>query len=115
MHRTSDLWYVYLIMNVHHTDNAESVKPARVDCDIHVGYGSLSDLYPYLPAHTRDLLAESATFGFTMPGYAWQHPTGWIRRDTYDSDGVGEGLTPGFTLEQLRTQHLDRYGIELGS
>jgi uncharacterized protein len=100
-------------MTVHHTDNTASVKSARVDCDIHVGYGSLSELHPYLPADTRDRLVESATFGFTMPGYSWQHPTGWIRRDTYDSDGVGEGLTPGFPLEQLRTQHLDRYGIDL--
>lgn len=97
-------------MAVHDTDEVGG----RVDCDIHVGYEALSDLYPYLRAQTRDLLQNSATFGFTMPGYTWQHPTGWIRRDTYSETATGEALTPGFTLEQLRSQLLDRYSVDVG-
>jgi predicted TIM-barrel fold metal-dependent hydrolase len=60
------------------------------------------------------VVVNSATFGFSVPGYPWQHPTGWIRRDTYASDAGQSGLTPGFSLEQLRSQHLDRYGIDVG-
>ena len=67
-----------------------------VDCDIHVGYEALSDLYPYLCAQTRDLLQNSATFGFTMPGYTWQHPD---RMDTkiLQRDRHRGGADAGFT------------------
>src|SRR5438309_4919338 len=97
-------------MNVHYTDRPE----IRVDCDIHVGYQSLSELYPYLRVETRELLVNSGTFGFTLPGYSWQHPTGWIRRDTYEADASVDALTPGFTLEQLRSQLLDPYNVDIG-
>jgi uncharacterized protein len=98
-------------MTVHDTDKGG----IRVDCDIHVGYGSIADLHPYLRAQTRDLLVNTATFGFTVPGYSWQHPTGWIRRDTYDSEGpASDALSPGFPIEQLRSQLLDPYGVDVG-
>lgn len=99
-----------MIMTVHYTDTS----PGIVDCDIHVGYDSIQDLRPYLPRATSELLAQSASYGFTMPGYPWQHPTGWIRKDTYGDRDDGDALTPGFTLEQLRAQLLDRYGVVRG-
>jgi predicted TIM-barrel fold metal-dependent hydrolase len=98
-------------MTVHDADNRKSVL---VDCDIHVGYDALSDVHPYLSATTRELLQESATFGFQMPSYPWQHPTGWIRKDTYGGKTAAGALTPGFTLGQLREQLLDRYGVDRG-
>jgi uncharacterized protein len=84
----------------------------RVDCDVHIGYGSIAELEPYLPPAARELLVHSATHGFTVPGYPWQHPTGWIRKDTYRREGTASSLTPGFSLEQLHEQLLDRYGID---
>jgi len=84
----------------------------RVDCDVHIGYDSIAALAPYLPPGSRELLTHSATHGFTVPGYPWQHPTGWIRKDTYQQVGSAKGLTPGFTLEQLRQHLLDRYAID---
>ncbi len=97
-------------MNVHDTDSIA----ARVDCDIHLGYRSLSELHPYLTRDTRALITESGTFGFSIPGYPWQHPTGWLRRDTYDASAVADVLTPGFELSQLRSDLLDRYAIDYG-
>ena len=84
----------------------------RVDCDVHIGYESISALAPYLPPGSRELLTHSATHGFTVPGYPWQHPTGWVRKDTYRQVGSAKSLTPGFTLEQLHEQLLDRYAID---
>ena len=53
-----------------------------IDCDIHVGYSSLADLLPYMDAPTRELVTHSGTHGLAMPSYPWNHPTGWIRKDT---------------------------------
>jgi predicted TIM-barrel fold metal-dependent hydrolase len=47
-----------------------------------------------------------------MPSYPWLHPTGWIRKDTYDPDPSRAGaLSTGFSLDQLRQQLLDKYEI----
>jgi predicted TIM-barrel fold metal-dependent hydrolase len=86
-----------------------------VDCDIHVGYASLSDLYDYLDGPTRELVAHSGTNGLAMPSYPWYHPTGWIRKDTYERDaGAGGAQFPVVTLERVREQHLDRYDVTYG-
>src|SRR5918995_244338 len=79
-----------------------------IDCDIHVTYGSLEELVPFADPHTRELIERSGVAGLSMPTYPWVHPSGWIRRDTYDAEAVEAGaMFPGFTLEQLREHVLD--------
>jgi hypothetical protein len=87
-----------------------------VDCDIHLGYDSLTDLLPYLDPPTRELVLHSGSHGLTMPTYPWNHPTGWIRRDLYaDEDGgYSSDFVVGISLETLRERHLDRYGVDVG-
>ena len=83
-----------------------------VDCDVHVAYDSLRDLRPYLDPANRELLDHSGTYGLAMPTYPWNHPAGWIRKDTYETNGSGTAqLTPAFELEQLRDHLLDRYDV----
>ena len=62
-----------------------------IDCDIHVTYRSIKELVPYADAHTRELIERSGVAGLSMPTYPWVHPSGWIRRDTYDADAVEAG------------------------
>src|SRR5688572_24567961 len=87
-----------------------------VDCDIHLGYDSLTDLLPYLDAPTRELVLHSGSHGLAMPTYPWNHPTGWIRRDLYPAeDGdYSSDFVVGMSLETLRESHLDRYGVDIG-
>jgi predicted TIM-barrel fold metal-dependent hydrolase len=86
-----------------------------IDCDIHVTYRSLQELAPYADVHTRELIETSGTTGLMMPTYPWMHPTGWLRRDTYDAESVESGaMYAGYTLEQLRAQLLDPYDIRFG-
>ena len=85
-----------------------------IDCDIHLGYDAVAELQPYLPASTAELLAQSASFGFQLPTYPWQHPTGWVRKDAHPGKTSSGALTPAFSVEQLRAQLLDRYGVDRG-
>ena len=86
-----------------------------VDCDIHLGYDSLTDLLPYLDPPTRELVVHSGSHGLSMPSYPWNHPTGWIRRDLYaDEDGTLASDFVAISLETLRERHLDRYGVDIG-
>jgi predicted TIM-barrel fold metal-dependent hydrolase len=90
------------------------ILPLLVDCDIHVGYESISDLLPYLDAPTRELVVNSGTFGLAMPSYPWNHPTGWFRHDVYERD-TGQGADFAYlTLDTLRERHLDVYDVTLG-
>ena len=57
-----------------------------VDCDVHVAYDSLRDLRPYLDPANRELVDHSGTYGLAMPTYPWNHPAGWIRKDTYEDE-----------------------------
>ena len=83
-----------------------------IDCDIHVTYRSIKELAPYADAHTRELIERSGVAGLSMPTYPWVHPSGWIRRDTYDAEAVEAGsMFPGFTLEQLRAHVLDPFDV----
>src|ERR671914_2495529 len=85
-----------------------------IDCDIHVTYGSITELVPFADAHTRELIERSGVAGLSMPTYPWVHPSGWIRRDTYDAEAVEAGsMFPGFTLDQLRGHVLDRFDVAL--
>ena len=85
-----------------------------IDCDIHVGYSSLADLLPYMDAPTRELVTHSGTHGLAMPSYPWNHPTGWIRKDTYERQGFGGTDFTYVSLDQMRAQHLDLHEIAFG-
>ncbi len=85
-----------------------------IDCDIHLGYESLLDLTAYMDGPTRELVLRSGTNGLSMPSYPWNHPTGWIRKDTYQSGGQGTSSFTFISLDQLREQHLDAHGISFG-
>jgi predicted TIM-barrel fold metal-dependent hydrolase len=86
-----------------------------IDCDIHIGYSALTDLVPYLDRPTAELVMHSGTYGLSLPSYPWQHPAGWIRKDTYDLDPSRVGaLSTAFSLPQLRRQLLDPYGVSYG-
>jgi uncharacterized protein len=83
-----------------------------VDCDVHIAYDSLRELRPYLDPANRDLVDHSGTYGLAMPTYPWNHPAGWIRKDTYEADPSRAGkLSPAFDLDQLRDHLLDRYDV----
>src|SRR5438128_12291126 len=84
-----------------------------VDCDIHVGYETLSDLLPYLDAPTRELVISSGTHGLAMPSYPWSHPTGWIRHDVYERGAEHEPSFAYVSLDILRERHLDACGVSL--
>ena len=85
-----------------------------VDCDIHVGYESLTDLLPYLDAPTRELVTHSGSNGLVMPSYPWNHPTGWTRHDLYERTTDHASNFTYLSLELLRERHLDAYGVTLG-
>jgi uncharacterized protein len=83
-----------------------------IDCDVHVTYGSLKELVPFADPHTRELIERSGVAGLSMPTYPWVHPSGWIRRDTYDAEAVESGsMFPGFTLDRLRGHVLDPFDV----
>ena len=86
-----------------------------IDCDIHVGYDSLLDLVPFLDGPTRELVTHSGVHGLAMPSYPWYHPTGWIRKDTYDREAVAVGRqVPGQSLETVQRLLLDPYDVTYG-
>jgi uncharacterized protein len=85
-----------------------------IDCDVHVTYRALRELVPFADPHTAELIERSGVAGLSMPTYPWVHPSGWIRRDTYDAEAVEAGaMFPGFTLEQLRAHVLDPFGVAM--
>ena len=71
-----------------------------IDCDIHLGYETLADLLPYLDGPTRELVAHSGTNGLAMPSYPWNHPTGWIRQDTYERGDGHQAEFPYLTARR---------------
>lgn len=80
-----------------------------IDCDLHFGPRSLTDLLPYMEPPYRDLVLHSNDFGLTLPSYPWQHPTGWTRKDTFSPDSP-----PSTSLAKLQAQVLDPYGVTYG-
>ena len=85
-----------------------------IDCDIHVGYETLTDLLPYLDAPTRELVINSGTNGLAMPSYPWNHPTGWFRHDVYERGSGHDANFAYMSLDTLRERHLDTYDVTLG-
>ena len=86
-----------------------------IDCDVHVGYDDLLDLVPYLDGPTAELVRHSGSNGLAMPSYPWYHPTGWVRKDTYDADSLTVGRQiPGQSLATVQRLLLDPYGVTFG-
>jgi len=86
-----------------------------IDCDIHVGYDSLLDLLPYLDGPTRELVQHSGSNGLAMPSYPWYHPSGWIRKDTYEAAETTLGQQiPGQSLETVRRLLLEPHQVAYG-
>src|SRR5579871_4919496 len=80
-----------------------------IDCDIHYNCRSLMDIVPYLDPVYRDLVLHSGTSGLELPNYLWQHPTGWLRHDTYTAEQPA-AVDP----EQIATDVLDPYNVAYG-
>jgi hypothetical protein len=84
------------------------------DCDLHLGPRSITDLYPFLTARTRQYIET----------YGMAHRVGWqdgnpaypksapyaARRDAV----APNGSPPGTDLDFTRLQHLDPNNIQLG-
>src|SRR5215211_1955889 len=91
---------------------AQRVKPAVIDCDLHP-YASYEALRPYLSNRWWDYLQ---TYGERRKhGFANSYPYPKVtprasRRDAWPPSGGA----PGSDLDFMREQHLDHYGIEYG-
>jgi predicted TIM-barrel fold metal-dependent hydrolase len=82
-----------------------------IDGDVHPALRSLADLRPYLSARWWDFLQTYGArrrHGMNYEPYPKSAPRA-CRRDAWPEDGV-----PGSSLELMRTQYLDAYGIEFG-
>src|SRR5437879_1946073 len=90
------------------------IFPMLIDCDIHVGCETLTDLLPYLDAPTRELVINSGSNGLAMPSYPWNHPTGWLRHDVYERGSGHDANFAYMSLDTLRERHLDTYDVTPG-
>ena len=80
-----------------------------IDTDIHLVVPSIETLFPYLTAHWREYISQSAFKGPVESPY----PTGAatsIRPDLR----AANGKPPGSTLDQVREQVLDRFDLTYG-
>lgn len=89
-------------------------KPAGVglvDCDVHHGVGSLSDLIPYMPQPYRRQAEEQ---GVRMAGSGYFN----VARDAHRTDLVTGSNRPkddrqlGTSYELLRDEHLDLWNVD---
>lgn len=88
-------------------DNVERPTPLKlVDCDVHQGWQSLSDLNPYLPAYWSTYVKESGFRGFPNAPYP-KMGNGGSRRDAIPANGRA-----GSDRDLLRRQLLDEYEMD---
>jgi uncharacterized protein len=79
-----------------------------IDCDIHPQLDA-PELLEYVEPGQRDWFrAQGTTLG--LPGYNWAHPQSWYRQDIASP----EGRLPGSTVEAVRREVLDAFGIDVG-
>lgn len=78
-----------------------------VDCDIHPALPSLATLLPYLPDHWRDMVAQAGLHEMETVNYPPGAPL-TARQDWIPATGKTAG-----TLEQVRSQLLDPYGVSV--
>lgn len=102
-------------MNVQSATTADASARVRVvDCDLHPRTRSVEDLRPYMTAQWWE---HFRTYGMRRRhGYVRGHPypksqpADGMRRDSFPADGS----PPGSSLEFMREQHLDAYGVDYG-
>jgi len=83
-----------------------------IDGDVHPALRSLADLKPYLSTQWWECLQSYGTrkrHGMNYEPYPKSAPRA-CRRDAWPEDGG----VPGSSLELMRRQYLDAYGIEFG-
>jgi uncharacterized protein len=83
-----------------------------IDGDVHPALRSLADLKPYLSSQWWECLQSYGTrkrHGMNYEPYPKSAPRA-CRRDAWPEDGG----VPGSSLELMRRQYLDAYGIEFG-
>ncbi|MET7331189.1 amidohydrolase family protein [Nonomuraea sp. NPDC005650] len=82
-------------------------KVTLVDCDIHPLPASPGELMAYLPEKWRSHLAR---FGTRWQLAQYPKVGGFaVRADAWPEEGL-----PGSSVELMRTQHLDQYGVDYG-
>ncbi|HLG51725.1 MAG TPA: amidohydrolase, partial [Chloroflexota bacterium] len=80
-----------------------------IDCDIHNTPASVEVLFPYLAPHWREYISQSAFKGPVDTAYPPHAPV------TVDPAlRTPDGPPPGTTLDTVRSQVLDRRGVEIG-
>jgi uncharacterized protein len=76
-----------------------------IDCDIHPGVPDIKALLPYMSEFWRTSFVHRGIDGFDMMSYPPGAPI------TCRPDWRVAGERPGFSLDAMRTQALDRFGI----
>lgn len=80
-----------------------------VDCDLHNTIPSAEALFPYLSAHWRETISQSAFKGPVDTAYPPAAPT-----SARPGTAPPEGGPPGSSLALLREQALDAWNVEIG-
>jgi predicted TIM-barrel fold metal-dependent hydrolase len=79
-----------------------------IDCDVHVQIGDREQFLEFVePAQREWFRLQEPMLG--LPGYTWQHPTGFMRNDLER----GGGGMPGASPDAVRRELLDRHGIDV--
>jgi uncharacterized protein len=76
-----------------------------IDCDIHPGVPDIKALLPYMSDFWRESFVDRGIDGFDMQSYPLGAPI------TCRPDWRVAGQRPGSSLDAMRTQALDRFGI----
>src|SRR5262245_46618554 len=80
-----------------------------IDCDLHNTVPSVEALLPYLSAHWRETISQSAFKGPVDTAYPPGAPT-----SAQPGTTPPDGSPPGSSLALLREQALDAWGTEIG-
>ncbi|MBS0643822.1 MAG: amidohydrolase [Proteobacteria bacterium] len=78
-----------------------------IDCDIHPGVPDIHALLPYMEPFWQDSFVQRGLDGFDMMSYPLNAPI------TCRADWRVKGQRPGSSLDAMRTQALDAFGIGL--
>jgi uncharacterized protein len=102
------------VRNTRLADAAPVSRTAIADCDMHLGWASMRDLYPWLSTRWQQHLETYGSAHRTgaqdgLPNYPKAQPNS-ARRDAWPPSGK----PPGTDLEFTRSHHLDPNGVEFG-
>jgi predicted TIM-barrel fold metal-dependent hydrolase len=93
-------------------ETAAPVRSKIIDGDVHPAPHRIADVTQFMPAAWREHFAQYGSrrrAGYSYEPYPKSAPRA-CRRDAWPE----EGGPPGSSLELMRTQYLDAYGIEYG-